>query len=139
MFDILNGKWCQHQIEKWYKTTEDNLEFIWGLKSDDDLTNNEASLYTMNDIDIIYDKKERTYRFGIETIYCFEKGLEGEKEYIQKLFNKFTEWMIQQNYNINRELNIYQVFTEGVNINTHFESIEDSYTTFKYMVKGFCG
>ena len=31
-----------------------SLKFIWGIKSWDDLTGKDASLFTMNDIDIIY-------------------------------------------------------------------------------------
>ena len=32
----------------------DDLEFVWGIKSWDDTTSTEATLYTMNDLDIVY-------------------------------------------------------------------------------------
>ena len=34
----------------------DEFKFIWGVKSWDCLVNSDANLYTMNDIDIIYDR-----------------------------------------------------------------------------------
>ena len=37
----------------------DEIKFIWGVKSWDDLTGKDASMWTMNDIDITYDKKEK--------------------------------------------------------------------------------
>ena len=35
----------------------EDYKFIWGIKSADDLTGHSCNLYTMNDIDITYDKK----------------------------------------------------------------------------------
>lgn len=115
---------------------EDTYEFIWGIKSIDDLTDCEANYDTINDIDILYDKESKTYSLGIETIYEF--GNEKEKKYITKLFNELTKWMSSKGYNITKELDFYDVFTDGLNINSEFESLEQLYTTFKFMVKGFC-
>lgn len=124
---------------KWqYKEYNDDIyEFIWGIKSYDDLSNNEAGLWTMNDIDIVYNKKTKKYLLSIETIYIFENGREGEMEYVKYLFNMLTKWMISQGYDVNKEISFYNIFTEGVNINTEFDSIEDLYATFKFLVNGF--
>ena len=46
--------------------------------------------------------------------------------------------MEQNNYDTSKELDVYEVFTEGININTHFQSIEDAYAAFKMLVNGFC-
>lgn len=120
-------------------TYNDTHEFIWGIKSASDLSYGEPDLYTMNDIDIVYDKESKMYSLSIETIYQFTNNQEGEKFYIQHLFNKLTEWMDSKGYDTNRELDIYDVFTIGLNINSEFESLEELYATFKWLVKGFCG
>lgn len=119
-----------------YETKD--MKFVWGLQSYDDLSkSNTANLYTMNDIDLIYLKDEKKYVLGIETAYLFDNK-SGEYKYVEHLLNKFTEFMEQNNYDTSKELDVYEVFTEGININTHFDSIEDAYTAFKMLVNGFC-
>ena len=91
----------------------------------------------MNDIDITYNKKYKYYFMSIETIYMFEKGSQGEKEYIKALFDKLTEWMIFKGCDISQEVGIYDVFTQGNNINTHYDTLEELYANFKFLVNGF--
>ncbi len=125
------------QTKKDIKKYEDTYEFIYGIKSYDDLSpGNEANLYTMNDLDIIYNKKTNKYTIGIETIYSFSNGRKREQEYIKNLLNKFTEWMLSKGYNINKYISLYDVFTYK-NINSEFDSIEDLYAYFKMLVNGF--
>jgi hypothetical protein len=119
---------------------DDTYEFIWGIKSNDDLTGSkEPNLYTLNDIDIILDNNTKTYLISIETIYEFDNGRDGEKQYIKYLFDELTDWMNNQGHDTTKELTLWDVFTTGNNISTEFESLEDLYATFKFMVKGFCG
>ena len=118
-------------------TENSSMKFIWGLKSYDDLSSCDANLETMNDIDLIYLKDENKYILSVETIYMFNSK-EAEKEYFKDLLDKFTEWMEEQGYNTNSTLNPYddmcEIFTKGININTHFDTIEDAYRTFKLLV-----
>lgn len=116
----------------------ENLKFIWGIKSYDDLCSCDCNLYTMNDFDIIYNKETQKYFMGVETVYQFREK-DGEKIYIKNLLDKFTEWMIKSGYNISKKLNIYEVFTAGYNINTEFDNLEDLYATFKFCVDAFIG
>ena len=76
----------------------EDLEFIWGIKSWDDLTSSEANLYTMNDLDIVYDRKRNEYMLGIETVYLFADGNNGEIKYLECLLEKFTEFVRENNY-----------------------------------------
>lgn len=134
MFDkllSLCGKQDHLQIQ------DDTYEFIWGVKSADD-PSNKANLFTMNDIDIIYNKKNRAYTLSIETIYKFTNGKAGEKVYIKNLFNKLTEWMERKGYDTAQELQLYEIFTQGKNINSDFETLEELYAIFKCLVFGFC-
>lgn len=121
-------------------TENSSMKFIWGLKSYDDLSSCDANLETMNDIDLIYLKDEKKYILGVETAYMFNSK-ETEKEYFKVLLDKFTKWMKEQGYNTNSTLNPYgdmcEIFTKGININTHFDTIEDAYRTFKLLVNGY--
>lgn len=124
------------QIKKDTKKYEDTYEFIYGIKSYDDFSlGNEANLYTMNDLDIVYNKKTKKYIIGIETIYSFSNGRKGEQEYIKDLLNKFTEWMQSKGYDTNTYIPIYSAFNK--NINSEFDSIEELYAYFKMLVNGF--
>lgn len=137
-FRSIQEKIWQAQVDKEYQDFEDTWEFIWGIKSYDCLTAGEANLHTMNDIDITYNKRTETYSLGIETIYEFKTGSDGECGYILSLFDEMTKWMQEQGYKTDIKPWIYDVFTEGKNVSTKFKSIEELYTTFKCLVKGFC-
>lgn len=121
-------------------TENSSMKFIWGLKSYDDLSSCDANLETMNDIDLIYLKDEKKYILGVETAYMFNSK-EAEKEYFKVLLDKFTEWMKEQGYDTNSTLNtyddIYEIFSGYININTHFNTIENAYITFKLLVNEY--
>ena len=137
LIQSLKTKYWMWKFNRIVEENNKNVEFIWGIKSYDDVSDSVCNLYTMNDIDIIYDKRNKKYYLGIETIYYFENGIEGERQYIKKLFDKFTEWMKKQNYNVDKQLNIYDVFTKDWNLRSGFDSIEELYTYFKLLVNGF--
>ena len=121
-------------------TENSSMKFIWGLKSYDDLSSCDANLETMNDIDLIYLKDEKKYILGVETAYMFNSK-EAEKEYFKVLLDKFTKWMKEQGYNTNSTLNtyddMYEIFSGYININTHFNTIENAYRTFKLLVNEY--
>lgn len=117
-------------------TENEDFKFIFGIISFDDLTSDKPNLLTMNDFDVIYDKNKKKYFMGVETIYTFDNGIEGERKYLNAILDEFTKWMKDNNYGIERNV-FYELFTEGYNINTKFDSIEVLYATFKCFVKGF--
>ena len=133
-------------VEEYYNdynedfTENSSMKFIWGLKSYDDLSSCDANLETMNDIDLIYLKDEKKYILGVETAYMFNSK-EAEKEYFKVLLDKFTKWMEEQGYNTNSTLNtyddMYEIFSGYININTHFNTIENAYRTFKLLVNEY--
>ncbi len=116
-----------------YETT--TMKHIFGVVAYDDLTSNHANLYTMNDLDLTYLKDKKKYILGVETIYMF-KNKNGDKEYMKQLLDIFTKWMIDNNYKINSPC-LWEVFTDGWNINTEFDTIEDAYAMFKLLVGGY--
>jgi len=111
----------------------EDLEFIWGVKSWDDLSGREANINTMNDIDIIYDKSKNQYMLGVELIYDF-KNIADKIEYLEKLLELFTEYMKKNNYNMFEDIPLMCL------CNTSFlqDSIEDLYTSFYIYVNGVC-
>ena len=75
-----------------------NMKFIWGVKSWDDLSSaKSANLYTMNDIDLIYLKDENKYILGIETMFMFKEE-KHKLNYLTGCLKAFTEFMKDNGY-----------------------------------------
>jgi len=80
MFNLIKDRYERFKIKKlqkkyptWnYENWMDDTEFIWGVKSWDCLIPHSVCMYTMNDIDIIYNHKTKKYYLSIETAYQFE-------------------------------------------------------------------
>lgn len=110
------------------------MEFIWGVKSWDDLTGADACLYTMNDIDIIYDKNKGAYMLGVETAYLF-KTYDDECKYLQNCLKAFTKYMDDNGLRKNEP---YRLWMSNPCTSMEAETIEELYTNFKVFVDGFC-
>ena len=110
-----------------------SLKFIWGITSWDDLTGKDASLFTMNDIDIIYDRDTKLYNLSIETIYMFEGNKDEEEcKYLRHLLDKFSKYMDNSKLSKNCKtyLAMYDCFSA--------KSIEELYFKFRVFVEGYC-
>lgn len=117
-----------------YTLENDDMKFIWGIKSWDDLSGADACFYTMNDIDIIYDKKEKKYYLGVETAYSFE-NYESECKYLKQCLDAFTKYMDDNNLDKNKD---FSLFMSNPNTETSAKTIEELYTNFKIFVNGYC-
>lgn len=113
---------------------DDNLKFIWGITSWDDLSKHEACFYTMNDIDITYDKKEKKYMLGVETAYDF-KNYEAACGYLNNCLNAFGKYMDDNGLQKNKP---YFLFMNEPCTSMVADNIEDLYTNFKIFVDGYC-
>ena len=135
---IVDNIKIKHEIdiaEKAYRDDESNMEHIWGVKSYDDLTSgNESSLWTMNDFDITYFKDEDCYVLGVETVYQFDSEAD-KRNYINGILMAFTKWMKSNGYSTDYRPDMCDIFTNGININSHFGSIEEAYGVFKALVQ----
>lgn len=112
----------------------ENMKFIWGVKSWDDLTGADACLYTMNDIDIVYDKENNNYMLGIETAYLFKTHAD-ECEYLRDCLKAFTKYMDDNGLSKNEP---YRLWMSNPCTSMKAETIEKLYTNFKIFVDGFC-
>ena len=140
VWDKINDSRFIKQYEKDYinEYETQNMKFIWGVKSWDDLSSaKSANLYTMNDIDLIYLKDENKYILGIETMFMFKEE-KHKLNYLTGCLKAFTEFMKDNGYNTEIKPFWMDVFSYGWNINTHFDSIEDCYAMFKLLVNGYC-
>lgn len=118
---------------------EDNYDFVFGIVAQDNMSGStKANLYTLNDLALVYNKKNNTYHFSIETIYQFSQGKKGEILYLQSLLKKFETWMRLNDYNINYDIELYDLFTKGKNITSDFVSVEEAFAYFKILVNGYC-
>ena len=118
----------QVDMEKVYEDFVNDHEFIWGITMDSQIKT--AGLFTMNDIDIIYDKDQKKYFLGLETLYLFD-SLEIEQLFIKYLFNGMTDFMKKNNYNTEVKTSI------GYSIATGFDNIEDLYASFRNHTNGY--
>ena len=116
-----------------YTLETDDFKFIWGIKSYDDLSCADACLYTMNDIDIIYDKKKKEYILGIETAYLF-KTYNDECKYLSDCLKAFTKYMDDNGLNKNEP---FRLFMSNPCTSMIANSIEELYTNFKIFVNGY--
>ena len=124
----MDEKYGDHSLE------DDDMKFIWGIKSWDDLSGCGACIYTMNDIDIVYDKKRKEYMLGIETAYCFENHA-AECDYLRRCLDAFTKYMDDNGLDKNKS---YILFMNSPCTSMVADSIEELYTNFKIFVDGFC-
>lgn len=109
------------------------LKFIWGVKSWDCLSSADVCLYTMNDIDICYDRATRKYMLGVETAYMFKDKLE-EVEYLDSLLSYFTKYMTDNNLSTEEP---YFLWMGNPCTSMEAETIEELYTNFKLFVEGY--
>lgn len=129
-------KYCKEMEEKYGDPAieDDDMKFIWGIKSWDDLSGSDANMYTMNDIDIIYDKRKKEYLLGVETAYCF-KDYESECNYLKDCLKAFTKYMDDNELDKDQR---YQLFMANPDTEVVAKSIEELYINFKIFVNGFC-
>lgn len=111
------------------------LKFIWGVKSWDDMSaSDEPNMYTMNDLDLCYDRDTHQYLLSIETVYLF-KDINAECEYYLKLLHMFTEYMVQHGISTKPD---YCSWCANLDMEFKADSIEELYTRFQIVVIGFC-
>ena len=132
------NKYCEKMDKKYgdYALETDDYKFIWGITNPDDydLSSRDANMYTMNDIDIVYDKKSKKYLLGIETAYSF-RDYAAECKYLRKYLDAFTQYMNDQHLNTKEH---FMLFMHSPCTTMEADTIEELYTNFKIFVDGYC-
>lgn len=126
-FAAMNQKYGDASLEN------DDIRFVWGVRGADDLSGTDASLYSMNDIDITYDKKKQVYVLGVETAYMFESH-EAASRYLHGCLNAFTQYMQENGLDTNQS---YDLFMRSPCTTLSAVTIEELYVNFRVFVFGF--
>ena len=112
------------------------IDFVWGVKSVSDYSNDMASPFTLNDIAIYFDNNTSEYVLFVETGRCFEKDKKDECRFLKRILNEFTVWMNVEGYDTTKKFEFAFVSTENLMAFSDV-SIERLYSRFKVFVKGF--
>lgn len=94
------------------------------------------SQWNGSDFELTYHFDTGTYTMSMETIY--QMDADTAYRYLTDINEKFTEWMNSNNYYTDRRLNLWEVFTNGLNFNSDFTSVEDAYAAFEMLMYGSC-
>ena len=94
--------------------------------------------FPWTDFEVGYKPEEDYYYLEFETFLGFNKE-HTCRDWIIHCCSEFTKYMESHGYDTSKELDLYNVFTKGVDVNTHFESLEDAYAFMKMVVFGFHG
>lgn len=125
-------KRCKKQYPDW-KDNEYNsgpLKFIWGISTQD----LPASFYTLNDLDICYNRDTKKYLLGLETLYKFD-SIKDTISYLDSLLKEFAHYIClnykPENYD---KSNLY-----AYNMGEIFlgDTVEELYWKFYLFVEGF--
>lgn len=136
---IFKGKIKNPDLEKLNMTfSKDNgtligtKYFIWGVRSKDDIMSCETNFYTMNDIDLTYDKKTNLFELGIETAYGFRSVME-RNNYLFNLLKKFENFMKSKGFIIDE---CYNFWFSDCTIPLASSSLPQLLAQFRVFVKG---
>ena len=125
-------------VAKYGCCENDNYKLLFGIISTDDLSvSRSANLYTMNDIDLLYDKEANKYLLSIETIFYF-KNKSGYINYLKFLLDEMTKFMVDNGYDINYKISMCELFSDGIMGNCEGDSVEECYAKFRILVDGYC-
>lgn len=112
----------------------DELKFIWGVRSWDDLSSGkDVSFWSMNDLDVSYNRQTHKYELGIETAYHFDSN-EDKCRYLRGLLDKFTKYMQENGFSTDPK---YLFDFANLDMTFKADTIEELYTRFKIVVDGY--
>ena len=144
IYDYISDKRYDKQMKieeeifnKYGDCENESIKLIFGIKSYDDLCECGANLYTMNDLDVIYDKESKRYSASVEAIYQWDDK-SGIVRYLQSLLSQFTKYMTDNNLDTNYKISFYDMFYGKIAIECEADTIEECYAKFKFMVDGYC-
>ena len=142
MFNKLKHKLYCKRLKKLYPDWEDNeynvgaLKFIWGVKSSDDLSSGSPSFYSMNDLELYYDRENKCYGLDIETIYCFDSDL-AEVRYLRNLRQYFKNYLIDNDIELNYKPKLHNLIYDYDYSMTTAKTLPELYYKFDLFVKDF--
>lgn len=145
MFNKIREWRYRRKYKKLYPDWEDNeyniseFKFIWGLRSGDDLSSfKDTNFYTMNDLDLYYDRKREVYILDIECSYIFD-STEAEVKYLRGLRESLKEYLLSQGVEFNFKPRLWNAYLGAKKAFCEADTLEELYWQFNTFVKGFEG
>ena len=140
--DLRRSKKEKNRCKKLYTDWKDDeyncgpLKYIWGIKSCDDLSETkDANFYTLNDLDIYFNRDNKLYMLGLETIYSFDNN-EDRINYLDRLLAAFRKYIATNDlFDSNYDPFFLYRYNDG-NIFAG-NSITELYYKFKLFVTGY--
>ena len=139
--ELKKSKKEKRRCKKLYDDWEDNeyncgpLKFIWGVKSYDDHTAVNVNFYSMNDIEIDYNRDTHKYLLSIETIYLF-KSQQERINYLEKLLENFKNYLYENNlFNLAFDPHLLYLYNNGELFIA--DNLTELYYKFKIFVTGY--
>jgi hypothetical protein len=111
-------------------------KFIWGVKSpDDQLPDEKPSFITLNELELIFDRRTRTYELWVDTPNRISNGNE-EIRYLSDLLHKFCNYITYHNRPRAEDERFY--FSDrGLNLDFKGPSVINIYQQFYIYVFGY--
>lgn len=145
MFNKIREWQYRRKYKKLYPDWEDNeyniseFKFVWGLRSGDDLSSFiTVNFYTMNDLDLYYDRKREVYILDIERAYVFN-SVEAEIKYLRRLRESLKEYLLSQGVELNFKPRLWAVYIGEKKSFCEADTLEELYWQFDTFIKGFEG
>lgn len=135
--DVLSGKLntfnviarlCNERPE------EDGILFVWGIKSPDEESEEDADLYTKNDIDIVYNIYTDYFTLGIDTDYFFDSDAD-QKQYAADLLTELKHFMRNTGLDTHVLLSLDEM--TSYNLFSEFEDLETLYAAARMILLGY--
>lgn len=122
---------ARHCIER---AEEDGMLFVWGVKSPDDDSENDADLYTKNDIDIVYNMQKDYFTLSIDTNYYFDSDAD-QKQYAADLLAQLKHFMRNAGLDTHVMLSLDEM--ARYNLYSDFEDLETLYAAARMILLGY--
>lgn len=110
-----------------------NYKFIWGACAETSFFPYTPTLYTANDISIIYNRQSRKYILDIETSYFLHEKSEIE-EYLRRILAKLERYMDDNKIDKGAA---YKFWMSDPSFLFEAESIAELYTCFRIFIEGY--
>lgn len=113
--------------------TLSNGDFVCDIE----LTNEEFDSASY-DFAFVFDTDAKNYFFEFETFLGFHND-SGAMKWVKFCTENLREYLDKNGYDTTMELDLYQVFTEGVNAKTTFATAAEAFAFMKFATYGFSG
>ena len=116
------------------RTEESGSLFVWGVKSPDDTSGQDADIFTKNDIDIVYNIEKDYFNLSIDTDYFFDSDAD-QKQYAADLLTELKHFMRNTGLDTHVLLSLDEM--ANYNLYSDFEDLETLYAAARMILLGY--